>query len=217
MTQLNTPYPATAYLTGFLRAKAVDLDLTVTQADASLELFLRLYSTPLGRAWPRFSKVAHARCGARHTRRRRRSHSFSRSRRATSRRSTPACAFCRAATRASRCASSAASSCPRGRASLHLATARRRRSARLGVRQPRHDRSREAPREPLRRRSRRRLAARHRPALRALALRRAARGQRTDVRAARGGARRRADARRRRCSTSSRASSSRRIARTSSA
>jgi radical SAM superfamily enzyme YgiQ (UPF0313 family) len=47
MTQLNTPYPATAYLTGFLRAKAVDLDLTVTQADASLELFLRLYSTPL--------------------------------------------------------------------------------------------------------------------------------------------------------------------------
>jgi hypothetical protein len=47
MTQLNTPYPATAYLAGFLRAKAVDLDLTVTQADASLELFLRLYSTPL--------------------------------------------------------------------------------------------------------------------------------------------------------------------------
>jgi hypothetical protein len=47
MTQLNTPYPATAYLTGFLRAKAADLDLTVSQADASLELFLRLYSTPL--------------------------------------------------------------------------------------------------------------------------------------------------------------------------
>jgi radical SAM superfamily enzyme YgiQ (UPF0313 family) len=47
MTQLNTPYPATAYLTGFLRARATDLDLTVTQADASLELFLRLYSAPL--------------------------------------------------------------------------------------------------------------------------------------------------------------------------
>jgi len=47
MTQLNTPYPATAYLTGFLRAHGADLDLTVTQADASLELFLRLFSAPL--------------------------------------------------------------------------------------------------------------------------------------------------------------------------
>ncbi len=46
MTQLNTPYPATAYLTGFLRAHADDLDLTVSQADASLALFLRLYSAP---------------------------------------------------------------------------------------------------------------------------------------------------------------------------
>ena len=47
MTQLNTPYPATAYLTGFLRAHGADLGLTVTQADASLELFLRLFSAPL--------------------------------------------------------------------------------------------------------------------------------------------------------------------------
>jgi radical SAM superfamily enzyme YgiQ (UPF0313 family) len=47
MTQLNTPYPATAYLTGFLRQHAAELGLTVTQADASLELFLRLYSAPL--------------------------------------------------------------------------------------------------------------------------------------------------------------------------
>ena len=47
MTQLNTPYPATAYLTGFLRAHGTDLGLTVTQADASLELFLRLFSAPL--------------------------------------------------------------------------------------------------------------------------------------------------------------------------
>ena len=46
MTQLNTPYPATAYLTGFLRAHGGDLGLTVTQADASLALFLRLYSAP---------------------------------------------------------------------------------------------------------------------------------------------------------------------------
>src|SRR5690606_31818268 len=44
MTQLNTPYPATAYLTGFLRQHAAELGVTVTQADASLGLFLRLYS-----------------------------------------------------------------------------------------------------------------------------------------------------------------------------
>ena len=46
MIQLNTPYPATAYLTGFLRLHAADLGLTVTQADASIELFLRLFSAP---------------------------------------------------------------------------------------------------------------------------------------------------------------------------
>ena len=44
MTQLNTPYPATAYLTGFLRKHAVELDLVVTQADPALALFLRLFS-----------------------------------------------------------------------------------------------------------------------------------------------------------------------------
>ena len=46
MTQLNTPYPATAYLTGFLRAHGGDLGVEVTQADASLALFLRLFSAP---------------------------------------------------------------------------------------------------------------------------------------------------------------------------
>jgi len=47
MIQLNTPYPATAYLTGFLRLHAADLGLEVTQADASIALFLRLFSAPL--------------------------------------------------------------------------------------------------------------------------------------------------------------------------
>ena len=47
MTQLNTPYPATAYLMGFLRLHAAELGLTVTQADASLALFLRLFSAAL--------------------------------------------------------------------------------------------------------------------------------------------------------------------------
>ena len=47
MTQLNTPYPATAYLTGFLRKHAATLDfkLTVLQADPALELFLRVFSS----------------------------------------------------------------------------------------------------------------------------------------------------------------------------
>ena len=47
MIQLNTPYPATAYLMGFLRLHAADLGLELTQADASLSLFLRLFSAPL--------------------------------------------------------------------------------------------------------------------------------------------------------------------------
>jgi Radical SAM superfamily len=47
MIQLNTPYPATAYLTGFLRQHAAGLGLILRQADASLDLFLRLYSAPL--------------------------------------------------------------------------------------------------------------------------------------------------------------------------
>jgi radical SAM superfamily enzyme YgiQ (UPF0313 family) len=47
MIQLNTPYPATAYLTGFLRQHAAELGLEVTQADASITLFIRLFSAPL--------------------------------------------------------------------------------------------------------------------------------------------------------------------------
>jgi radical SAM superfamily enzyme YgiQ (UPF0313 family) len=42
MTQLNTPYPATAYLTGFLRQRAPDVE--VAQADAAIELFLKVFS-----------------------------------------------------------------------------------------------------------------------------------------------------------------------------
>ena len=42
MTQLNTPYPSTAYLTGFLRARGVD----ARQGDLALALVLRLLSRP---------------------------------------------------------------------------------------------------------------------------------------------------------------------------
>ena len=44
MTQLNTPFPATAYLTGFLRQHEARLGFRVAQEDPALELFLRLYS-----------------------------------------------------------------------------------------------------------------------------------------------------------------------------
>ncbi|HEY6475660.1 MAG TPA: radical SAM protein [Polyangia bacterium] len=44
MVQLNTPYPATAYLAGFLRLHAEALGLEIAQADPALELFLRLFS-----------------------------------------------------------------------------------------------------------------------------------------------------------------------------
>ena len=40
MTQLNTPYPSTAYITGFLRSRGVD----AMQADVALALVLRLFS-----------------------------------------------------------------------------------------------------------------------------------------------------------------------------
>ena len=40
MTQLNTPYPSTAYLTGFLRSRGI----TAVQDDLALKLVLRLFS-----------------------------------------------------------------------------------------------------------------------------------------------------------------------------
>jgi len=41
MTQLNTPYPATAYLTGFLRKRGYD----VTQRDPAIELTTKIFSS----------------------------------------------------------------------------------------------------------------------------------------------------------------------------
>ena len=40
MTQLNTPYPSTAYLTGFLRSRGV----AATQEDLALKLVLNLFT-----------------------------------------------------------------------------------------------------------------------------------------------------------------------------
>jgi radical SAM superfamily enzyme YgiQ (UPF0313 family) len=47
MTQLNTPYPATAYLSGYLRT----LGLATAQADLSIELFHALFSPTGLQAW----------------------------------------------------------------------------------------------------------------------------------------------------------------------
>jgi radical SAM superfamily enzyme YgiQ (UPF0313 family) len=62
MVQLNTPYPATAYLTGFLRQHAAALGVEVSQADPALELFLGLFSrtglTRVRRALPKPSGAA---------------------------------------------------------------------------------------------------------------------------------------------------------------
>ncbi len=44
MIQLNTPYPATAYLTGFLRQHEGRVGFRTSQADPAIELFLRLFS-----------------------------------------------------------------------------------------------------------------------------------------------------------------------------
>ncbi|MBX9715966.1 MAG: radical SAM protein, partial [Burkholderiaceae bacterium] len=40
MTQLNTPYPSTAYLTGFMRSRQI----TAVQEDLALALVLQLFS-----------------------------------------------------------------------------------------------------------------------------------------------------------------------------
>jgi len=53
MTQLNTPYPSTAYLTGFLRSQGVD----AVQEDLALALVLELF-TPNGLAQVRASALA---------------------------------------------------------------------------------------------------------------------------------------------------------------
>ena len=42
LTQLNTPYPSTAYLTGFLRSRG----FAVHQADIGIEMVLALFSRP---------------------------------------------------------------------------------------------------------------------------------------------------------------------------
>ena len=40
LTQLNTPYPSTAYLTGFLHSQGINC----AQADLGIEMVLRLFS-----------------------------------------------------------------------------------------------------------------------------------------------------------------------------
>ena len=206
MTQLNTPYPATAYLTGFLRQHADRLGLEVAQADAALELFLRVFSRPAS---------ARARRAERARRRDRRGDRPRRSRLSRARSALRRHGRCGRAvppgprSRASRCASSARRCCPRGRGSPRSSRARARDEddplawafGELGI----ADRAKHLASlyiDDLADVIRDGIA----PDFELVALRRAARGERADVRSAARGARGRADAGRRRCSTSSRAS-----------
>lgn len=51
MTQLNTPYPATAYLTGFLKQENYD----VAQRDLAIDLFYRYLP---GKGWKIFIRLS---------------------------------------------------------------------------------------------------------------------------------------------------------------
>lgn len=62
LTQLNTPYPSTAYLTGFLKSRGY----AVTQADVGIELVLALFSrTGLSRVFERIHALPDLRGEAR--------------------------------------------------------------------------------------------------------------------------------------------------------
>jgi radical SAM superfamily enzyme YgiQ (UPF0313 family) len=67
MTQLNTPYPATAYLTGFLRERGY----ACAQADPAIELVLRLLSRP------GLNRIAERMALARQTKKKKRAQEFS--------------------------------------------------------------------------------------------------------------------------------------------
>ena len=57
LTQLNTPYPSTAYLTGFLKSRGIAAE----QADLGIEMVLRLFSqTGLRRLFAQIRKQDHA-------------------------------------------------------------------------------------------------------------------------------------------------------------
>ena len=178
MTQLNTPYPSTAYLTGFLRSRGVD----AVQEDLALALVLKLLSRDGLRARARVHRgAARARAHA----------AVDAFDRRTSTRyrapSRPTIAFLqgRDPTLAHRIAGR--SFLPEGPrfASLDVYVGRRwRRPAGLGLRRARHARPRPPPGHAVPERHRRRAARRGRPALRVRALRRAAGAEPAQLRAA---------------------------------
>ena len=107
MTQLNTPYPSTAYLTGFLRSRRVD----AVQEDLALALVLKLFSAE------GLSAIQNAPKRSRSASARRSSTRFTGSSTAISRRSHRPLRFCRDATRPWRTAFAGGSFFPKGRAS----------------------------------------------------------------------------------------------------
>ena len=161
MTQLNTPYPATAYLTGFLRAaRARDLGLDGEPGRRGARAVPAAVLAPLGSsAWPTTLAPRARRDGA-SRRCRRRSRSFlahARALRRDRRARRPLPAGPRPEPRAAH--RRPRRSCPKGRASRALGRGRRAAGddpLGVGVRRARHDGPAQLPREPLRRRPRRR-------------------------------------------------------------
>ncbi len=169
MTQLNTPYPSTAYLTGFLRSRGVD----AVQEDLALALVLKLLSRrrPAARA----RGASHALPAPRRTRAA--SSAFIDALRALPRHHRARrIAFLqgRDPTLAHRIASRAfLPEGPRFAALDVYVDDRRRRPAGLGLRRAGHAGPRAPPGHAVPERPRRRAARRGRPALRVRALRRA--------------------------------------------
>ncbi len=167
MTQLNTPYPSTAYLTGFLRSRGVAAE----QEDLALALVLRL----LSRDGLRRLEARGRRASSRRAQPRRSPASSPSFDALPARRSAPVIAFLqgRDPTLAHRIARAQLPA--RGRAlriARRLRRRRRRRPAGLGLRRARPAGPRAPPRHALPERPRRRAARRGRSALRVRALRR---------------------------------------------
>ena len=179
MTQLNTPYPSTAYLTGFLRSRGVE----AVQEDLALALVLELFSPDGLRADPRMRTEACPPKKRRPALAQASSNEFDRYRATIDRRHRLP-----AGPRPDAGAPHRQPQLPARGAALRLARRLRRRGGRrpagLGLRRARRAGPRAPPGHAVPQRPRRRAARRGRPALRVRALRRVAGAEPAELRPA---------------------------------
>ena len=178
MTQLNTPYPSTAYLTGFLRSRGID----AVQEDLALTLVLKLFSAD--------GLLAIRECTEAIPKRKRSAivNAFHRQFDRYLSTITPAIAFLqgRDPTLAHRiCGRQFLPEGPRFKPLDVLSPRRQRRPAGLGLRRTRNAGPRQTFGHPVPERHRRRAARRGRSAFRVRPLRRIAGAEPADLRAAR--------------------------------